>query len=64
VTTTTTPILWTQASRLRTWRGDRLQPEAATALGISLRAYLYYEHGERPMPVPVAKLFAMMEKQK
>jgi transcriptional regulator with XRE-family HTH domain len=43
-------------STLREWR-KRLsltQGEAASALGLSPRAYQNYEMGERPVPKPVA----------
>lgn len=45
-----TPANRIYAARLRQWRGERTQAQAAVALGVTLRAYQNYEQGRRGVP--------------
>lgn len=53
------------AKRLRKIRDERGETQAVMAahIGVTERAYQYYERGERPIPPCVFKLLAMMEEQ-
>lgn len=52
--TRTEPANDVYRSRLRQWRGDRTQREAAVILGLSIWTYRNYEQGKRGLPLWLA----------
>ena len=51
--TRTEPANEVYRDRLKRWRGDRTQVEAARILGVKVRAYRNYEWGERRVPMKI-----------